>query len=71
LGAKALSTAGSALVAGAGRRSRGAAALGGAAVLAGSVCQRFAIFRAGFASARDPQFVVGPQRRRLDEAARG
>jgi len=33
-------------------RRRPAAILGGALVLAGSICQRFAIFRAGFDSAR-------------------
>jgi hypothetical protein len=52
-----------------GRRSRAAAALSGAALLAGSACTRFGIFAAGQASARDPKYTVVPQRERL--AARG
>jgi len=39
--------------------------LGAAAVLTGTLCQRWRIFRAGFASARDPRHTVGPQRERL------
>ncbi|HEV2809974.1 MAG TPA: hypothetical protein VGV93_06215, partial [Acidimicrobiales bacterium] len=42
--------------------------LGAALVLAGGFCQRWAVFRAGFASARDPRYVVGPQRRRRDSS---
>jgi hypothetical protein len=63
--AKALTTAGAALVAARGRNSRGAAIGGGAAVLAGAVCQRWAVFEAGKASAADPKYTVGPQRERL------
>ena len=51
----------------AGRRSRAAAIAGSAATLAGAACERWAIFRAGFASARDPKYTVKPQRRRLEE----
>ena len=29
-------------------------------------CERWSVFRAGFASARDPAYTVGPQRARLD-----
>ncbi len=47
------------------RRSRLAAAAAGAALLAGSVLQRFGTFTAGVQSARDPQYVVVPQRERL------
>jgi formate-dependent nitrite reductase membrane component NrfD len=47
-----------------GRRSRPAAALSGAALLAGSACMRFGIFEAGQASARDPRYTVVPQRER-------
>jgi hypothetical protein len=43
--------------------------LGGAAVLAGGALERFAIFRAGFPSAKDPAYTSQPQRERL--AARG
>jgi len=63
--AKGLTVAGAALAA-AGGRSRVAAALGGAALLAGSACTRFGIFHAGQASARDPKYTVIPQRARLD-----
>jgi polysulfide reductase-like protein len=61
--AKALSVAGAAVIAGHGR-SRTSAALGGALVLAGSACTRWAVFKAGDASARDPRYTVGPQRAR-------
>lgn len=46
-------------------RSRALARLSGAALLAGSVCTRFAIFEAGQESARDPRYTVVPQRERL------
>ncbi len=60
-----LTAAGGMLVALAGRRGRLPAAVGGTLVLAGSVCQRWAVYRAGFASAADPRYVVGQQRARL------
>lgn len=50
-----------------GQNRLGAGVLGAGLVVAGGVCQRWAVFRAGFASARDPKYVVGPQRRRRDE----
>jgi hypothetical protein len=52
---------------GRGRVRRGGAAL----ILAGAVLQRFAIFDAGKASARDPRYTVEPQRSKvaLREAA--
>jgi formate-dependent nitrite reductase membrane component NrfD len=50
----------------AGRRSRVAAVLSGAAFLAASACTRFGIFHAGQQSARDPKYTVVPQRERLD-----
>jgi hypothetical protein len=49
-----------------GGRSRTAAALSGAALLAGSACTRFGVFEAGQESARDPKYTVVPQRERLD-----
>ncbi|QSB12749.1 polysulfide reductase NrfD [Natronosporangium hydrolyticum] len=61
---RALSVAG-ALGALAGRRSRVAAAVSGAALLAGAFCVRFGVFEAGRASARDPRYTVVPQRARL------
>ena len=47
------------------RRSRAAAAVSGAALMAGSACLRFGVFEAGQASARDPKYTVVPQRERL------
>ena len=68
--AKGLTAAGSLLLAAAGRRTRLAALAGGAATLAGAACERWAIFRAGFESARDPKYTVLPQRRRIGERRR-
>ena len=64
--AKGLSIGGAALIAGRGR-TRTAAAAGGAMVLAASVCERWSVFEAGKASARDPRYTVGPQRARRRE----
>ena len=63
--AKALTAAGAVTIAGWGHRRRSAAVLGGTALLAGAAAERFAVFRAGFASAKDPKFTVGPQRERV------
>ncbi|MEU8304392.1 NrfD/PsrC family molybdoenzyme membrane anchor subunit [Actinomadura sp. NPDC048955] len=52
-----------------GGRSRAAAALSGAALLASSACTRFGVFHAGVQSAEDPKYTVVPQRERL--ATRG
>jgi hypothetical protein len=49
-----------------GGRSRPAAVGAGAALLVGSACTRFGVFRAGLASADDPRYTVEPQRARLD-----
>jgi Polysulphide reductase, NrfD len=57
-------TAGAALLATHGRRTRAAAIGGGALVLAGELALRWSIFRAGFQSASDPRYVVIPQRER-------
>jgi hypothetical protein len=48
-----------------GRRSRALRALAGAAYVAGSVTTRFGIFEGGLASARDPKYIVIPQRERV------
>jgi hypothetical protein len=64
--AKGLTAAGGALLVARGRKSRGAAALGGALVCAGEVCLRYAVMEAGKQSARDPKYTVGPQRRRAN-----
>lgn len=63
--ARALTVAGAAVAGGLGGRNRAAAALGGAALLAGSACTRFGVFYAGIRSAEDPRYVVVPQRERL------
>jgi formate-dependent nitrite reductase membrane component NrfD len=63
--AEALTVVGAVLGGVLGRRSRVAAALGGAAALAGSACTRFGIFHAGIASAEDPKYTVVPQRKRI------
>ena len=65
LAAKALAGAGAALLATRGGKSRKAAAVGGAMVLAGELCLRWSVFRAGFQSARDPKYTIKPQRERL------
>jgi hypothetical protein len=38
-------------------------------VLAGELCLRWSVFKAGFQSARDPKYTVEPQRHRLAERA--
>ena len=67
--AKRLTTAGALVLAFGGRRRTGAVA-GGALLLAGGAFERWAVFRAGFASARDPKYTVVPQRARLEDAGR-
>jgi formate-dependent nitrite reductase membrane component NrfD len=64
--AKGLSAAGAALLALRGRKSRAAAVVGGALVCTGELCLRWAVFKAGFQSARDPKYVVESQRRRVE-----
>ncbi|MET8569462.1 NrfD/PsrC family molybdoenzyme membrane anchor subunit [Streptomyces sp. NPDC004783] len=66
--AEALTAGGAALAAVAGRR-RGAAAVAGTALLAGSAALRFGVFHAGVASAEDPAYTVVPQRERLARGA--
>jgi formate-dependent nitrite reductase membrane component NrfD len=56
--------AGAGLLAARGRRSRTAAIGGSALVLAGELLLRWSVFKAGFASARDPKYTVIPQRER-------
>lgn len=68
--ATALTVGGAAVTALLGRKSRAAAALGGALTLGGAVARRWSVFKAGFQSARDPKYIVGPQRERL-RAKRG
>jgi hypothetical protein len=68
--AKALSIVGAASVTARGRRRNGAA-LGGALVLAGAIFERWTIFKAGFQSAADPKYTVGPQRERIEASNQG
>jgi hypothetical protein len=68
---QACALAGAGLLARAGGRSRPAATVSGGLLLAGALSARWSIFRAGFASASDPRYVVGPQRRRLVSRAGG
>jgi hypothetical protein len=60
---------GAATVAVAGARRRWAAVAGGGLLLAGSALERLAVYKAGFQSARDPKYIVKPQRARLEAAA--
>jgi hypothetical protein len=68
--ARGLTVAGALLLAGAGARRRTAAVGAGALLLGGSLAERFSVFKAGFQSARDPKYTLGPQRRRLRDDAR-
>ena len=61
---------GTALLAWRGGRSRGAAIAGGALLSAGALATRWAIYRAGFGSAADPAYVVGPQRQAIERGER-
>ena len=49
-----------------GRRHRVLSAVSGAALMAGSLCTRMAVYEAGMASAKDPKYTVVPQRERVD-----
>jgi hypothetical protein len=69
--AQALSVGGAALVALGARRSRPTVIAGAGMLLAGSLCERWAVFRAGFQSAEDPKYTVGPQRERLEGSNNG
>jgi formate-dependent nitrite reductase membrane component NrfD len=63
--AQALTVGGAALVALGARRSRRTVIAGAGMLLAGSLCERWMVFRAGFQSAEDPKYTVGPQRERM------
>jgi hypothetical protein len=58
--------AGAGLLAWKGRQSRAAALGGSALVLGGEMLLRWGVFKAGFASARDPKYTVIPQRTRKE-----
>jgi hypothetical protein len=61
-----LTLAGGALIATRAKRSRRAALAGAALTATGALAERWAIFRAGFQSAADPEQTVRPQRERVD-----
>jgi hypothetical protein len=63
--AKGCTAAGAGLVVLGGRRRRAVTAAGAVLVLAGSACERWAVYKAGFQSARDPRYIVEPQRARM------
>lgn len=65
-----LSVTGAGLVSLMGRR-KSCAVTGAALVLAGAATERWAIFKAGFASAKDPKYTVKPQRERIAGANAG
>jgi formate-dependent nitrite reductase membrane component NrfD len=62
--------AGGGLLAVRGRRSRPAAIVGSALVLAGELALRWSVYKAGFQSARDPRYTVLPQRERRRRSIR-
>ena len=66
--AKTLTAAGALTMLLQGRHRRGALGAG-ALLLAGSLTERFAIFRAGLDSARDPRYTIVPQRQRMEQRA--
>jgi hypothetical protein len=66
--AKTLTATGAVMMLFRGRQRRGVIAAS-TLLLAGSLCQRFAVFRAGFASAKDPRYTIVPQRQRVEQRA--
>jgi polysulfide reductase-like protein len=62
--------AGAALLGVRGGHSRLAAAAGGVLLSAGAMSARWSVFRAGFQSASDPGYVVGPQRQAIERGQR-
>ncbi len=64
---RACNLAGSSLLWRRGDTSRPAAMAAGALLCGGALATRWGVFKAGFISARDPKYVVGPQRERITE----
>jgi hypothetical protein len=60
---------GAVAIAAGGTRRRWAAMAGSGLLLAGSALERLAVYKAGFQSARDPKYIVKPQRARLEAAS--
>ncbi len=63
-------TAAAAVVSVLGRRSRALSVLSGLTLVAASAITRFGVFEAGLASARDPKYIVIPQRERKAASAK-
>jgi hypothetical protein len=62
--------AGAAVLFRAGGRSRPAAIVAGTLLCAGALCARWSTFKAGFQSAANPKYVIGPQRAAIDRGDR-
>jgi polysulfide reductase-like protein len=62
--AKTLGLAGLGLLGLGGRAGRAPGVAGAVALLAGSISERWSVYKAGFQSAADPKYTVGPQRER-------
>ena len=67
---RACNLAGAALLYWRGSRSRAAAVGAGALLCAGALSARWSTYKAGFQSASDPKYVVGPQRRAIERGER-
>jgi hypothetical protein len=67
---RACNLTGAALLYRRGARSRAAAITGGALLCAGALSARWSTFKAGFQSASDPKYVVGPQRAMIERGER-
>jgi hypothetical protein len=63
--------AGAALMYRRGEHSRAAAVAAGALMCAGALSARWSTYKAGFQSAADPNYVLGPQRRLIERRERG
>ncbi len=61
---------GAALLARRGAGSRAAAVSAGTLMATGALAARWTVFKAGFQSASDPEYVVGPQRRLIERGER-
>ena len=62
--------AGAAVLALRGGRSRAAAVAAGALMSVGALATRWSVYKAGFKSAGDPKYVVGPQRAAIERGER-
>ncbi len=67
---RACNLTGAALLARRGAHSRSAAVAGSVLLCAGALSARWSTFKAGFQSAADPKYVVGPQRQAIDRGER-